>query len=115
MNRAERRRQKKAELKREVTWTITRSQLDEILSERTDEAIDHCFTILMAVCLEVLHDVYGFGCRNQSGRLADFTDAVLARYKEIDTSTCDWETYREYIVDKVGIGLVFDKNAKIYD
>lgn len=77
MNRAERRRQKKNQVKKEAVYHIKRSDLNYAKQEAAGKAIDTAFKLMLGIPLMVLHDKYGWGGKK---RLPEFMDHVLELY-----------------------------------
>lgn len=112
MSRAELRRQQKAELKSQKTYTLTAAQITALKKQVAAEVekkvkqqqfydiSTEIFSWTVGASLKVLHDNYGFG----SKRLGDFAEAVCKLFNdgEIDLLAIQQEVYEKTGV-KVGV------------
>ena len=81
MNRAERRRAKKAGIpvKKEPVVNIKAADVQKIKQDASKEAADKAFLLMLGLPVMVLHDKFGFG----PVRCERFTDAVLELYDSV--------------------------------
>lgn len=85
MNRAEMRRQKRAEAKQDKIYHLTKAQLDQIVARATEKALDKLvmdhveqnFIVMMMLPCIALRDTFGFGRE----RLTRFLDNVISKYE----------------------------------
>lgn len=84
MNRAEIRRQKREAAKADKIYHITKAQLDKIVADATDKALDKLMldrleqniTVMMSLPLVSLHDRFGFGEK----RIKELLDDIMMKW-----------------------------------
>ncbi len=54
MGRAEMRRQKRADQKKQKVYTLTQAQIDKLKADATEEAVNQAMTLMLTIPLEVL-------------------------------------------------------------
>lgn len=96
MNRAERRKAKKAGLpvKKEPVVNIKAADVEKIKQDASKDAANKAFLLMLGLPVMILHDKFGFG----PVRCERFTDAVLELYDngtlykcvQAHTSQADW-------------------------
>lgn len=112
MSRSDFRRQKKAELKSQKTYTLTAAQItalkkqvaaeveEKVKKQQFYDISTEIFSWTVGASMKVLHDNYGFG----SKRLGDFAEAVCKLFNDgdIDLLAIQQEVYEKTGV-KVGV------------
>jgi hypothetical protein len=84
MNRAELRRQAKAEAKKEKTYTLTQAQIDKMKEEVVQEAVDVSFALMLAIPTERLLEYWK---KTAPKRIPQFLDDCLDTYEKIGAGT----------------------------
>ena len=79
MNRAERRRQQKAEAKKQKTFTLTQAEIDKIKKEAVEEATGNAMALMLVILLEVL--IMDYWPKTAYKRLPRFVDRCLEVYR----------------------------------
>ena len=77
MNRAEYRRRKKADAKKQKTYTLTQEQLDAILQDHELQIMHLAFVVMLSMSCLALRDAFGFS----TVRLTRFMDNVMVKYE----------------------------------
>lgn len=101
MNRAERRRQKKATEKAEKVVNIKAADVTQIKENATIEAANKAFILMLAIPMIVLRDDFGFGGK----RLTKFIDRVLEQYKCFESGVVTIDELRQIIYDETGVSI----------
>lgn len=116
MNRAEMRRQKRAEAKADKVYHLTKAQLDRIVAEATERAIKQLlmdrveknFVVMMMLPCVALRDVFGFG----KERITRFMDNVVTKYEcMIDDhdhkrrDSYDFDTFVDLLKEETGFDV----------
>ena len=106
MNRAERRRAKKAGLpvKKEPVVNIKAADVQKIKQDASKEAADKAFLLMLGLPVMVLHDKFGFG----PVRCERFTDAVLELYDSFEKGYVSLEDIHLTLKEETGITIVSD-------
>lgn len=121
MGRAAYRRAMKEESKsNNVTYTLTKSQLDTIIKDKIqgqleiikkearDEAVNTAMILMLTLPLEVLMDHYWKKSYNK--RLPGFVEHVLDYYSKWQDGELDMDKLREDLWEFGGLKLVEEKN-----
>ena len=110
MNRAERRRAKKAGLpvKKEPVVNIKAADVQKIKLDASKEAADKAFLLMLGLPVMVLHDKFGFG----PVRCERFTDAVLELYDSFEKGYVSLEDIHLTLKEETGITIVSDGRLK---
>ena len=115
MNRAERRRQKKAEQKRPAKYTFTKEYLKEeigrtvkerIEKEKSDivnEAVNQAMLLLFVLPMEVLMD--HFWTKSYAKKIPEFTKHLLDYYAAWQNGDLDMEKMKQDLWEYGGIRL----------
>lgn len=85
MNRAELRRQKKLEGKKDKIYHLTQAQIDKMKEEVVNEAVDVSFGLMLAVPTNVLARCYWE--KSAQKRIPQFLEECLSLYESIGTGT----------------------------
>lgn len=123
MNRAERRRQQRHEEKGEGKIYITKSQLDKIVLDATNKALDRAMlerleqnvTIMMSLPLVSLHDRFGFGPKRTKELMDDMMvkwDCMNEDYKAHRREGYSFDTFVNILKDEGVIDLVAYLNER---
>jgi hypothetical protein len=123
MNRAEIRRQKRQEEKGEGRIYITKSQLDRIVAEATDKALDKLMlerleqniTVMMSLPLVSLHDRFGFGPKRTRELLDDMMvkwDCMNEDYKAHRREGYSFDTFVNILKEEKVIDIVAYLNER---
>lgn len=120
MNRAERRRAEKSQIKaKTATYNLTKeqldtavrvkvgSELDKIKQEATDEAINTAMILLLTLPLEVLMDHYW--PKSYRKRIPGFTEHVLEYYERWQNGELDMEKLKQDLWEYGGVRLEAEK------
>lgn len=99
MNRAERRRQQRAE--KDGVINIKKQELNKIKEDATQEAVQRAFGMMLYTVAIVLRDKYGFGKK----RLDVFVDYVLDQFESIQQNYVSFEDLREAILAETGVEI----------
>ena len=102
MNRAERRRAKKAGI------PVKKEPVVNIKADASKEAADKAFLLMLGLPVMVLHDKFGFGpvwCER-------FTDAVLELYDSFEKGYVSLEDIHLTLKEETGITIVSDGRLK---
>ena len=104
MNRAERRRAKKAGIpvKKEPVVNIKAADVQKIKQDASKEAADKAFLLMLGLPVMVLHDKFGFG----PVRCERFTDAVLELYDSFEKGYVSLEDIHLTLKEETGITIV---------
>lgn len=102
MNRAERRRQQKSQVKKEAVYSVKRGNLDYAKRAAADMAIDTAFKLMLGIPVMVLHDKYGFGKK----RLPEFMDHVMELYDSFNRGYLTLDDIVECLEKETGIKLI---------
>lgn len=105
-NRAERRREAK---QKEPTYTLNRSQIQQMKEECMKDAIDYAFRMMIGVPILVLHDKFAKLMRreeNGKSREERFLDMMLAKYDEVEGDYTTLEEILEVIEDECGLKII---------
>lgn len=106
MNRAQRRA---TGAPKEPTYTLTRSQIEQIKKECTDRAADTAFKLMLCIPTMVIHDHYSKIVKKE-GRLETFVDLVLDMYDSYNRDSITLEELEERL--KAEAGITFDEIKK---
>lgn len=81
----------------------------EALLRHDEKLINESFCLLMALCVETLHDQFGF--TTEDG-LPTFAEVVVDRFSEINLSDVDWTYYSDYVFEKTGMRIEPNDNRQ---
>lgn len=98
MNRTERRKNK---LKKEAIYNLNQSQIDNLKSSATSEAIKFASYQFMYLSLMILRDKYGFGKK----RLGDFVESVVELMDSVQKDYLTLDDMKNAIYDETGVTL----------
>lgn len=101
MNRAERRRQKKATEKAEKVVNVKAADVMRIKENATIEAANKAFILMLAIPMIVLRDDFGFGGK----RLTKFIDRALEQYKCFESGVVTIDELRQIIYEETGVSI----------
>lgn len=107
MNRAEIRRQKRMEAKADKVYHLTKAQLDQIVLEATNKALDRAMldrleqniVVMLTLPLMSLHDCFGFG--------------KIRTQRLMDNIMLKWESMTEDYDRQTRYGYSFDTFVKL--
>ena len=99
MNRAELRRQKKQEGKKDKIYHLTQGQIEKMKEEAVQEAVDVSFALMLSVPANVLARCYWE--KTATKRIPQFIDECLSLYESLGTGTL---TVPELIKDTETLG-----------
>lgn len=110
MNRAERRRAKKAglQVEKEPVWNIKAADVQKMKADASKEASGQAFLLMLGLPVMVLHDKFGFG----AVRCERFTDAVLELYDSFEKGFVSLEDIHRTLKEETGITIVSDGRLK---
>lgn len=115
MNRAERRRQQKKEVKQTKTYCLTQEQLDIMVREKvnnmiyqakqeaTDDAINTAMTLLLVLPMEVLMDHYWQ--KDYQKKIPKFAERILEYYSKWQDGELNMDKMKQDLWDYAGIRL----------
>ena len=101
MNRAERRRQKKATEKAEKVVNVKAADVARLKEKATIEAANKAFILILAIPMIVLRDDFGFGGK----RLTKFIDRALEQYKCFESGAVTIDELRQIIYEETGVSI----------
>lgn len=110
MNRAQRRATKSP---KEPTYTLTRSQIQEIKKECTAEAADTAFKLMLCIPTMVIHDKFRYIMKKE-GRLETFLDFVMDLYDSYNRGLLTLDDMEQCLKEETGITFDDIKKRKIY-
>ena len=117
MNRAEQRRQQKAQ--KTKTYTLTDKEITKIKQDAVNEAIvsvnekikdieenavKQSFLMMLTIPLWILHDKYGFGKK----RLSDFMEMVLLQYDWVQDGEISFNDLIDTLERETGVKLIYE-------
>ena len=112
MNRAERRRLEKAEIKKQTTYTFTKETLEQTIKEHSQEYLKDARMEVMiaatAIIFVALNDKYGFSStKNGKGKLDVLTDVIVEEFNKMDESATEfcYEYYVQKLREKTGMSI----------
>lgn len=117
MTRAEIRRQKRQEEKGDRIYHVTKAQLDKIVAEATDKALDKLMlerleqniTVMMSLPLVSLHDRFGFGPKRTRELLDDMMvkwDCMNEDYKAHRREGYSFDTFVNILKEEKVIDII---------
>lgn len=117
MKRAEIRRQKRQEEKGEGRISVTKAQLDKIVADATDKALDKLMlerleqniTVMMSLPLVSLHDRFGFGPKRTKELLDDMMvkwDCMNEDYKAHRREGYSFDTFVNILKEEKVIDII---------
>lgn len=105
MGRAEMRRQKRADQKKQKVYTLTQAQIDKIKADATEEAVNQAMTLMLTIPLEVLITDYWPKTAYKRGQ--EFTEKVLALYHRWEAGEVSMDELKEDLWEYGGIRLEY--------
>lgn len=110
MNRAQRRA---TGAPKELTYTLTRSQIQEIKQQCTNEAVDTAFKLMLCIPTMVIHDYFS-KIMKKEGRLETFVDLVLDLYDSYNRGFIKLEELEDCLKEEAGITFEEMREKKLY-
>lgn len=107
MNRAERRRNKKAADKAEKFVTLRKYEVDKIVQEDRERAVDIAFILTVGLPIIELKDKFGFGKK----RLTQFAEGVLNQYQCVMEDKVRLDEIREVIKEETGLTIALENDG----
>lgn len=102
MNRAERR--KAGIKKKEPTYVLTKSQIDQIKIECTNEALDKAFVIMMGLPVMVIHDHFkDLWKKEEKSREERFSELLLDLYDSVERDFISFQDILDCLEDECGL------------
>ncbi len=101
MNRAERRRQLKDNIKTETTYNLKTSDIVDIKTDTAKQAISMALNMMIALPVLVLHDKFGFGPK----RTEKLIDEIKLLYDSFDQGYLTIEDMKNTIYEELGIKI----------
>ena len=99
---------KKAEKKKQKTYTLTQAQIDNLKKEATDEAVDRAFILMLGIPVMVVHDKFG-RLMKKEGREERFSDYILDLYDSYEKGFITLEDLTKVLKDECGLEFKFRK------
>lgn len=109
MNRAQRRATGSP---KEPTYTLTKSQIQEIKKQATDEAVDAAFKLMLCIPATVIHQNFS-KIMKKEGRVENFLDLVLYLYESYNRGDVSLEELQKCL-EEAGISFQQGRERKIY-
>lgn len=116
MNRAERRRQEKAEKKKTATLNLTADQFEQFKREQSRRTAFTALTLMLGIPLMVLRDHHGFGKK----RLETFVENCIELFDSFDKGYFTFEDIQKTIYKETGVKITetadkyyFEKGSEI--
>lgn len=113
MNRAERRRKEKEQAKKEKTYTLTQSQIDQIRRDAVNDAVKISFTLMLALPMEVLIGD-GYWRKSAKRKIPKFLDDLLSLYKSWELGVLTMEQLRADLWNIGGVEVEAPKGIERY-
>lgn len=110
MNRAQRRA---SGAPKEQTYVLTRSQLDEIKKNCTEEAIDTAFKLFLCIPTMVIHDKFS-KIMKREGRLETFVDLMLDLYDKYNRDIITLDELESCLKEEAGLSFEEIKKRRIF-
>ena len=110
MNRAQRRA---AGSPKEPTYTLTRSQIQQMKKDCTEEAVDTAFKLMLCIPTMVIHDKFS-KIMKKEGRLETFVDLVLDLYDSYNRDFIKLEELEECLKEEAGVSFEEIKKRGLY-
>lgn len=109
MNRAQRRAAKKNKqfVQRDPVYNVKESDLSNMKSKATEQAVDMAMILLLSIPVKVMHDKYGWGMKKRLPKLAE---ALIDEYQEFADGNMTLEEYQEMVYEYCG--MKFEKNTE---
>ena len=109
MNRAQRRAAKKNKqfMQRDPVYNVKESDLSNMKSKATEQAVDTAMILLLSIPVKVMHDKYGWGMKK---RLPELAEALIDEYQEFADGNMTLEEYQEMVYEYCG--MKFEKNTE---
>jgi len=101
LNRAERRRQLKDNIKTETTYNLKTSDIVDIKTDTAKQAISMALNMMIALPVLVLHDKFGFGPK----RTEKLIDEIKLLYDSFDQGYLTIEDMKNTIYEELGIKI----------
>ena len=113
MNRAERRRSERERGKREKTYTLTQSQINQMKRDAEEEAVNTAFLLLLGLPLEVLLGD-GYWKKSAKRKLPKFEEDLLSLYDSWEKGVITIEDIKQDLWEYGGIKLEVPKGLEKY-
>lgn len=110
MNRAQRRA---TGAPKEPTYTLTRSQIQQMKQKCTEEAADLAFKLMLCIPTMVIHDYFA-KIMKKEGRLETFVDLLLDMYDSYNKGFIKLEELEDCLKEEAGITFEEIKQRNIY-
>lgn len=107
MTRAERRRLEKS-TKKEATYNLTASQIQQIKTDATNEALDTALILLLGLPVLVIHDYYPQLMRKTldgQSREERFTELLLGLYESFEKGNLPLDEVKDALKEECGIDI----------
>jgi hypothetical protein len=101
LNRAERRRAQKDEIKTTKTYNLRTEELEVIKKDAALKAIETALNMMIALPIMVLHDKFGFGPK----RTERLIDEIKKLYDSFDEGYLTIEDIKNTIYEELGIEI----------
>lgn len=105
MGRAERRREAKEQTKDVATYTLTRTQIEDMKTKATKEAVTQAFTLMLGLPVMVVRDSFNKFYKKEN-RLENFVDEVLDLYDRFDAGALDLVDVLNTLKKDTGIDIM---------
>lgn len=100
MNRKQRRKNKiPTGVLREAIYTLTKSDIDKIKLQATEQAIEQSLTLLLAMPVKVLKEHYGFSRK----KLENFCAFISDEYDSLELSKKSLDECRQMLYEQAGV------------
>lgn len=112
MNRAEMRRAKRENNKKQKTYTLTQVQIDTIKQEAIKEAVDRAFLLMLVIPVMVLHDKWWE--KSAKKRCSKFVDQCLDLYDSFEKDYVTLEDLKQCLEEESGVKIERSDNPEKY-
>lgn len=110
MNRAQRRA---SGAPKEPTYTLTKSQIEQIKEECTAEAVDTAFKLMLCIPTMVIHDKFA-KIMKKEGREETFVDLVLDLCDSYNKDLITLDELEECLKEEAGLSFDDIKKRRIF-
>lgn len=104
-------------LPKEPTYTLTRSQIQEIKKNAVDEALNKAFVLMLGLPVMVIHDHYSKLIKKEvdgKSREERFTELLLDLQDSVDREFISYQEIIDCLEEECGIQLTDIKKRGIY-
>ena len=98
---------------KEPTYTLTRSQIQQMKKDCTEEAVDTAFKLMLCILTMVIHDKFS-KIMKKEGRLETFVDLVLDLYDSYNRDFIKLEELEECLKEEAGLSFEKIKKRGLY-